>query len=773
MNDQNWLHEAAAQRKVRGQSMLRSQIDTKMNPEHSDQMVLNNRTPTSIMSRKATTLVLPDFSRFTLANLASLPSHSANDKVTTKSHALDQLRSPISKYTERVVDEILVQIFVERRGDFSMTSSSCEKAVVKWVKSKKDLHVDTRLKYWREMMQRRRKLQLRVQKVTGKNAAEVLFNRRTTLENRNEQMVKRLLEYAERMRCDRLMAKPVSTLREFQDPCTCQIIQELRETLPKAERVGYKDVEIIGVPNVIKRELLGREAVGQELRHGWLKSSILDKHLERRFCDIHNVLDFFPDLDDLQVSGISVERLRGGPKTPFVDAPSLKTISKSSSLPFVKECECEEDIEEDPMPTIGQPEVAQVGLRINSNDYIPAGAGAAEGLNECYELLTKFSCDPFERSGKHILRLTNIGQQTLSFTWKQGVYYYNRGSLLLAKDNEFLFDIENFRLTHGETRNLVVVYQPRKVGVTVELWSLTVEPRVFCSGKESLMIRLHGCCTPPEKYSAKLRELHCTAICKGNTEEVFQLTTRLGTMSPLIVPQPACCPYECSLDEREIFNALNPGHYCFRFDDLEVLKALHEQLKKPRERKWDLRLNTIKEYITSIESFDNRERSFRMYTGIVVNMVKPSCSLDNFEKLDTQKQRTRFIYVRGVICNGIEEWQDLICTLEDSFLKPELQRYYISLIQKVEEEEENGVDAVAQGNRCTLTFTPADLEKLLEIYAAEDVEHPKEEIKSIVMSKLYHSKYFRDALFIQTYSHLCNIAEYIVSVIESTDIVPI
>ncbi|XP_026843500.1 uncharacterized protein LOC6593335 [Drosophila persimilis] len=767
MTDQISMDDAGP-RKSRGQQNVHNQWDTLMNPDITDPLVFNNRTPTSMLSRKATTLVLPDFSRFTLANLASLPSDSAGDIETAQSHAVDQLTTPapISKYTDRVVDDILQQIFEERRGDFTATSSHCDLAVVKWAKSKKELHVDARLKYWREMMQRRRKLQVRVQKLTGKNAAEVLFNRPATLENRNEQTVKRLLEYAERMKCQKLMVKTVSALREFRDPCTCTIIRELLETLPKAERDGYKDVEIIGLPDVTKRELLGREAMGQDLPRGWLKSNVLDERLEKRFGHICNVLDFFPDLDNLQVTGINIERLRRVPSTTFMGAPSLRTITNSSSLPCHEECEYESYTEYQ-TPSVEAAEVPQLGLRINKKDYIP-GEGD-EGLNECFEILIKFSCDPFQRSAQHILQLTNIGQQTLSFAWKQGVYYYNRGSLLLAKDNEFLFDLDSFRLTYGETRNIIVMYQPRKVSMAVELWFLSVDPRIFCSNKESLLVRLHGCCTTPKEYRAKLRELRCIPICKANTEEVNQLTTRLGTISPLVVPPPACCPYDRTLDEREIFNALNPGHHCCRFDDLEVLKGLHQQLKKPRERPWDLRLDTIKEYIMRIETLEDREKLFILYMDILANMLEPSCSLDDIRQMDTQKQRSRFIYVRGVICNGIEEWEDLMCTIEESFFKPELQRYYITLLQQLQEEEEG--DEPVQDLSTLTTLSPADLEKLLEVYAEEELD--EEKIKSIVLSKLYHSKYFRDTLFIQTYSHLCNIAEDIVSVIESTDVVPI
>lgn len=58
------------------------------------------------------------FSKFTLANMVSLPSSLTEP--TTRSTAQAQLNaeSPMGKYTERMVEDILTEIFKERRGLF-------------------------------------------------------------------------------------------------------------------------------------------------------------------------------------------------------------------------------------------------------------------------------------------------------------------------------------------------------------------------------------------------------------------------------------------------------------------------------------------------------------------------------------------------------------------------------------------------------------------------------------------------------------------------------
>ncbi|KAH8254300.1 hypothetical protein KR032_009438 [Drosophila birchii] len=676
--------------------------------------------------------------------------------------------SPQSKYTVRVVEDILKEIFMERRGDFPETSSSCHVAEMPWPRQpEQEAHVDKRLRYWKEMLSQRRKVQERVQRETGKLASEVLFNRRSTLDNRDEQTVKRVMDYADRMDYERLQeasVAPVVKLPDRLNPCTCQVVAGPELTAPHPEKVGYKEMEIIGLPEVCQEELLGKEALEQKPPTGWLQSEFLDERLEQSFGAIEKVVEFFPDLAALEVTGTGVgkQKPKLGP-TVLLESDSLRTVTNTES-PFCSEefvsesvSGTEEQSAEGELPA----PIPEVGLRVNGVDYVP---GATGGVTGCYEIVTRFSCDPFRRRIKRVLELTNIGIQTLSFSWKQSTYFYNRASLLLARDNEFYFDLDGFRLMQGESRTVVVLYQPRKVAMAMELWLLQVEPRIFCA--QSLLVRLHGRCTPPSDYMAKLLECQCACICKSDAVAMDKLTSHLGALAPLVVPPPACCPYTRDLDDRELFNALNPGYYCARFDDLEVLRALHNRLKKPRECPWNLRLSTIRSNILRVEALHEREQFFAEFTDLLAPLMLASPSVDTSAGREGQKQRSRFIYVRGVICNGITEWEELMFNVEDSFFKPELQRFYQSLQaisdQEDEEDDEEGTRREPRQPR------PIDKERLMDILEEEELDDDK--IRVAVMRKLYRSKYFRDSLYIQTYSHLCNMAENIVSVIESTEV---
>ncbi|XP_032586425.1 uncharacterized protein LOC116804156 [Drosophila mojavensis] len=675
----------------------------------------------------------------------------------------------ITQYSERIVEEILYAIFAERRGHFPETSSSCDIPKFEELKQRDSVsHVDKRLQYWHEMLQTRRKMQNRVEIETGKTPEQVLFNRSSTLDNRNKETVKRLMSYAERVKPANLAKKPVSALIEREDPCTCRLMEPVPETWPQPELRGEQNVEIIGLPAVVQEELLGSDAARYQLRSwNWMNSPVLDERIDEQFNDITKVVEFFPDLQQLQVKGISIDKLRPQPKVKKIGEESIHSVSTSTD----KSCSGEDqmlcDDWTEPMITEfeAEPEPPELALKVNGKEYIVC----EKPFTDCFEILTKFTCEPYQRRIKHVLRLQNIGKQTLSFRWSQGIYYYNRGSLLLAKDNEFFFDTDNFRLTPDQCYNLIVLYQPRKVSMAVELWRLQVEPRIFCGHHESMQLRFHGRCTPPKEYLARLRELHCKTICFANTVVMDELTGHLGDLVPLIEPPPACCPYERALDERETFNSLNPGYNCMRFDDLEVLKGMHKHLKKPREKPWDLRLETIKMLIMRIENTAEREKMFKNLMILQEPLLGAAPSLDMVSRIDEQKQRTRYIYVRGAICNCIEEWEDLVFIVEESFYKPELQRYYMHLLDEAEEEEED--------NEYADPFAPkAEPDPTAKIKLIPDIDLTEmvfdEKVNAAVMKKLHRSKYFRDALYIQTYSHLCNIAEDIVSVIESSELVP-
>lgn len=697
----------------------------------------------------------------TLNNLVSLtPSSSVQDLHFERFKA----GPTINHYTEHVVDDILDQIFEERRGHFPQTSSECK--LDNQVEIDPDKHLDKRLKHWRQVLDKRQEMQLRLQEATGRKPEEMLINRRSTLDHRNKQTVKRLMDYAERMLPAKLAAKQPAWLSGFVDPCTCEYAEDVCETLPQAEQDGNKDVEITGLPSLAQKELLGAEASPQELEHSWLKSRVLDQRIEDRFVDICRVLEHFPALEELQVTGTNTEKLKKQKQIELLDEDELLQISTSNPNMYASEeeqdeshsIELEAEVETEPVT----PDIA---LSVNGKEYVVCDTAFTEGC----EILTPFKCEPFQRRKKTVLQLTNIGRQALTFTWQQGVYFYNRATLLLALDNEFLFDTDSFRLTHGESRKVTVMYQPRKVCMAVELWRLQVSPRVFCSNQESIQLRFHGRCTPPKEYLARLKELHCAVICKSNTDEMTNLLGLQSSLVPMIERPPACCPFERALDEREVFNSLNPGYNCVRFDDLELLKMMHKAIKKPRESHWDLRVVTLKKLIMRIEDIPTREKTFAEFMVVLGLLLGPSPSLDGNALGEVQQQRTRYIYVRGIICNGIEEWEDMMFLLGESFYKSELQYYIVKQEENEGEEEEEEGDH-GEGDR--QRSPPIAPKKNAAINELGEEEDSSDTIHATILRSLKHSKYFRDALYIQTYSHLCTIAENIVSVIDSTADVP-
>lgn len=673
----------------------------------------------------------------------------------------------ISHYSGHVVDDILDQIFEERRGHFPETSSSCKDP--KEANVDADKHIDKRLKYWRDVLKKRQEIQLRLQAATGRQPEEMLHNRLSTFDHRNKQTVKRVLDYAERMRPQTLAAREHAWLSTVVDPCTCAHAEGVCETLPQPEQDGFTNVEITGLPSVIQKELLGAEASPEEREHSWLKSRVLEHRIDERFGDIRKVIEHFPKIDGLEVTGTNVEKLRPKRDTELLGEQLIFQVSTSN--PDVCASEICDDLDDevqlnDEEEEDAEPEIPEIALCINGKKYIPCGAA----LTECCELLTPFNCDPFQRRRKTVLQLKNIGRQTLSFSWQQGVYFYNRATLLLAKDDEFLFDTDSFRLIPGEERKVIVMYQPRKVGMAVELWRLQITPRIFCGNNESIQLRFHGRCTAPKEYMERLRELHCAVICKSNTEAMKDILHMQAGLVPMIEPPPACCPYERHLDERELFNSLNPGYNCKRFDDIELFKEFYKAIKKPREPHWDLRLDTLKAVIMRIEYIPDRQETFEKFMILLGPLLGAPPGLECSTLGDAQKERTRFIYVRGVICNGIEEWEDMMFVLGEAFYKSELQHYFIKQMVDAEEGEEED-EGDGDRDRIRKIFL-AEIKLPIKSQTSEDGKPLDEIIHASVLGSLKHSKYFRDTLYVQTYSHLCTIAENIVSVIESSTDVP-
>jgi len=113
--------------------------------------------------------------------------------------------------------------------------------------------------------------------------------------------------------------------------------------------------------------------------------------------------------------------------------------------------------------------------------------------------------------------------------------------------------------------------------------------------------------------------------------------------------------------------------------------------------------------------------------------------------VDKRLRYSRFIYVRGTISSFVDEWETMALGLDEQYFKLELLRYLgqPSL-------QENG--GVSQKNRPLDPIEPNEELKIVEI----------------ISKRVRTSKYLKDSLYMQTYNLLCDTAEDIVSVIEST-----
>jgi len=100
---------------------------------------------------------------------------------------------------------------------------------------------------------------------------------------------------------------------------------------------------------------------------------------------------------------------------------------------------------------------------------------------------------------------------------------------------------------------------------------------------------------------------------------------------------------------------------------------------------------------------------------------------------------------RGTISSFVDEWETMALGLDEQYFKLELLRYLgqPSL-------QENG--GVSQKNRPLDPIEPNEELKIVEI----------------ISKRVRTSKYLKDSLYMQTYNLLCDTAEDIVSVIEST-----
>ncbi|XP_054730603.1 uncharacterized protein LOC129239260 [Anastrepha obliqua] len=645
-------------------------------------------------------------------------------------------------HNRHIVLKLVNKIFDDKLGNIELSPSHCSSVA----KRSSEYSYDRRLKYWKDVLEQRKNVQANIQLKTGKLPAQVLFNRAVTVDERDKQTVRRLMDYAERVTPLTLINRNASILPEYMDCNTCQHVNELRETLPKAERDGEKIVEISGLPSITKKELLGKpKDQGTSKKSDWLKSKVLEDRIEEKRHDLERVIEFYPDIEKLEVVGEGFDKinlLQHNVDIKYIGEELIHHISQDSSA-CQADTQAETSVEEPPP----QPDYY---VKINEHVF----QFIEKRSSKYVEIEVRFECEPFDKVIKHVLHVENLGKKVLNFEWVHRPYFGKNTNLLKANDDEFLFPQTPFRLASGDTMEVVVQFQPRHVNVIKEKWMLKIDPYFFCRKIDAVVLRLYGKCKPAPEYVNKIRADLTDVLNKSNTKMARQLTTGLASLTPLIKGPETQCPYQRTLTELELFEFNNPGYRCERYHDIQLLKELYQRLKKPREPAWDLSVETLKAMILRQGSPDRRALLFVEMLGILEEMRgKPPIDFEEKILNNTERERACYVYVRGIISTGIDEWEELTLTIEEAFLKVTWQEY-METYYEIQKETTSLLNEGAGGDAQNI-----------------DLELDEEEIKQWLAKELRHRKAFRDTLYMQTYTHLCNFMEDIVSVIESTDIV--
>lgn len=531
--------------------------------------------------------------------------------------------------------------------------------------------VDKRLIYWKNMIHKRRAMQRRLCMATGKNPEELLLN----ADCRTHRTMQRILDRAD-----------------------------------QGKRSSRDLLDLVGVPREANRELLGVVTNRNVIKRKWLESQDLLQNISSRFPQIENVLEFCPDFDELEVIG---KALLVHCKFHVESFHSISTLNSQEScrvhlsLPPTSEHHCEAK------PLLNPEERPSLKLAVLIN-----GTTYQVGRPEFSPILERrFVCNPFEYSYRVIMRIENNGIQTLSFRWKRSEFFAYNDSLFNTDRAAFVFDTEPFNLAAGAFREVSVLFRPRKVGIIKQRWLLTTYPCIFMGFPRALTLNMHGRCKPPQEY---LEAIEAHVILRKQPVNAFhKKITRQGLDLGEPVPR---CPYIRQLSSMEVFNQRNVGLHCDQRRHIIELRKFFELIKPPESTlQWNYSVSMLIDLVCIQKGVRQRGELFEELQMLLTKLRGRSdthrlaCG-DNPKNIE-QRDRTRFIFVHGVISNCVEVWEQKIWLLASKMLKME----------------------VVQRSRSEKSF------------------------------KQTYSKSFRDSLYIYTYDHFCGVVEDIVSVIESTE----
>lgn len=636
-----------------------------------------------------------------------------------------------------------------KRNHWSNSSAITEKNLAKLSKSNdssssalvESLEMDARLQVWYNTLLQREQMQAKIHRRTGRKPEEMLFNIPVSVGQRDKGTIQRLLDFAGRMSPEALSRKTPVVLPELFDKNTCLAKPELTETLPKAETMGETIVEISGLPKTTKREILRGKVSSNDDEFKWEHSEVLSQYIEDKADDIRHVVEFYPKIESLEVVGEEVLNVRNKDinlvvKEDIISISSTTYDSKPSSVEV-------NEVKPQTVADVSDP-WADVNIGIKINDKVFIGDQICYGHNIEYKY--SFECEPYQVQLQNVLRLENIGKRCLLCEWQLNAYKKITG--IQNRCRSFLFGGDKIALLPGEVYMSKVLFQPFRVCREEEQWELKILPNTFSFRHSTLTVILSGKCVPPAVYSNKLKKLIDRVVDESNDLAMRKLVWHHNELTALVEPHEDVCPNKRVLNEREVFDIQNVGYSCERFDDIESLRSFYNSLKMPRDPAWDLRLESIKQLILRLPNPSQRELQFqkfmRLQESIICVCDKRS---DTIVENSSEHERSCLIYVRGCIANGIDLWEEQLACMEQNSLSLELQSF------RMETDEIDSVDS---------SITEAESKPWLLNLKYENPE-------LYVLKKLRGKKYYRDSIYIQTYSMICDIVENIVSVIESTD----
>ncbi|KAM8711828.1 hypothetical protein ACLKA7_012351 [Drosophila subpalustris] len=419
------------------------------------------------------------------------------------------------------------------------------------------------------------------------------------------------------------------------------------------------------------------------------------------FKAIRNLIKFCPDLKELTVVGENRWH-----NTVF-GCQSMHTISSLSTSADNMQSIENPKRNSLPIKTVGTM-TTRLSVLINGTTYCRYSPEFSPMLERM------FICNPYEHSLRTIMRIENNGQRLLNFNWERSDFFAYNNTLFNTEEEVFVFDTKPFQLRSGEVREVLVLFRPTTVGITKQRWLLTTNPRIFFRCPKALTLNMHGRCKPPQEY---LELMECQM--EVPIRHCRQLSVIQEHLKPPVRPQDEIhtqCPFARELEDCEAFNRRNVGFHCARYSDIEDIKHFFKFLKPEHSHlHWDFSVSML---IDLVCSKDEEVQRIELFSKLMILLDKlrgrsTSLALSDSQAKLRNRRRTKYIFVRGVIANNIDLWEEKIWSLESQITK------------------------------------------------ARQFQGPRR--------KHVYSQPFRDSIYLYTYDQLCNVVEDIVSVIESTE----